>query len=61
VGLPTMPGAGACGPRLRVDFQPDQGDPPMNVTETTLIDPGLADRVSQSLQAAAPRPGPVKF
>jgi uncharacterized protein YecT (DUF1311 family) len=60
-GLPTMPGAGACGPRLRVDFQPDQGDPPMNVTEITLIDPGLTDRVTQSLQAAAPRPGPVKF
>jgi uncharacterized protein len=50
----------ACGPRLRVDFQPDQGDPPMNVTETMLTDPNLASRVSQVLHVAAPRAA-VKF
>ena len=49
-----------CGPRLRVDFQPDQGDPPMNVTETMLTDPSLASRVSQVLHVAAPRAA-VKF
>ena len=59
-GVPNMPG-NSCGPRVRVDFLPDQGDPPMNVTETTLTDPGLAQRVSESLEAAAPRAAPVKF
>ena len=49
-----------CGPRLRVDFQPDQGDPPMNVTEVMLTDPSLASRVSQALHVAAPRAA-VKF
>ena len=59
VGLASV-SENVCGPRLRVDFQPDQGDPPMNVTGIMLTDPSLASRVSQVLHVAAPRAA-VKF
>ena len=49
-----------CGPHVSVDFRPDQGDPPMNVTEIMLTDPGLASRVSQVAHVAAPHAA-VKF
>ena len=52
-GVPNMPG-NACGPRVLVDFQPDQGDPPMNVTETTLDRSG--SRRARLGELCKPRP-----
>ena len=51
----------ACGPRIRLDFRSEQGNPPMNVTEVTLTDPGLRLRILQASREGAAGAGPIKF
>jgi hypothetical protein len=58
-GARAIPGQ-PCGPRVRLQFHEDQGEPPANVTETTLTDPGLETRILEASRAAV-RPNPVKF
>lgn len=57
----AVPPGQPCGPRIRLDFRQEQGDPSMNVTETTLTDPGLQARILQAAREPAPRTAPVKF
>ena len=51
----------SCAPRLRLVFRSEQGDPPMNVTETTLTDLGQQARALQASREPPARSAPVKF
>ena len=51
----------SCAPRVRLVFRSEQGDPPMNVTETTLTDLGQQARALQASREPPARSAPVKF